>query len=94
MNIDFPILGATLPQASHIAGIGQTKLKELIRNGDIETFVVGCRRLVYVPSLQAYIESRRGQQGDPRRNNTVAKAGGRRPRKTAAADPAIVRSVP
>jgi hypothetical protein len=64
-----------------------TTVKGLIRDGVLETFTIGCRRLVLYESLQRLVDERRKQPGDPRRNTAVPKAGERRPRKAEATAP-------
>ena len=84
MTTEIPILAASIPVTAHSLGLGMTKTKELIRDGTLETIAIGHRRLVLFASAQRYIESLRGQQGDPRRNKAVPKAGERRARKAEA----------
>jgi hypothetical protein len=74
-------LAMPIPRTADVIGHGITKTKELIRDGILETVVSGHRRLVLYASAERYIESLRGQGGDPRRNTAVPKAGERRPRK-------------
>jgi hypothetical protein len=80
MAADLPIVGLTLADACRIAGVGQTTMKSEIRNPDneIETFTIGCRRLIVYETLKRYLDRRRANPGDPRRNLAVAKAGERR----------------
>ncbi len=82
--IELPILAAPIPATARSMGLGETKLKELIRDGILETVVIGHRRLVLFVSVQRYIESLRDQPADPRRNQAVPKAGERRRRKAEA----------
>ena len=83
--MDLPLLAAPIPRAADILGLRETKLKELIRDGALETIAIGHRRLVLYASMQQYVESLRGQSGDPRRNTAVPKAGERRAGKAEAA---------
>jgi excisionase family DNA binding protein len=48
----------TIKEACKAAGLGRTKLYELIKNGTLETSTVGRRRLVLVPSLLKSIRFR------------------------------------
>jgi excisionase family DNA binding protein len=83
--MELPILAAPIPKAADILGIRESKLRELIRDGALETIAIGCRRLILYSSLQRFVESLRGQPNDPRRNRAVAKAGERRHRAAAQA---------
>jgi excisionase family DNA binding protein len=46
----------TIEEASDVSGIGRTKLYELIGAGQIETLMIGRRRLIRVPSLLRLLE--------------------------------------
>jgi hypothetical protein len=81
---ELPILAVTIPRAANIVGVGESTLKGLIRDGVVETITIGHRRLALFSSLERLIESRRGQGGDPRRNDAVPKAGERRRNRTPA----------
>jgi excisionase family DNA binding protein len=85
MTIELPILGVTIPEASRILGCKDSTTKKLIREGEVETFTIGFRRVVVLETLQQYVDRQRANPGDPRRNTAVPKAGERRPRKTGAA---------
>lgn len=45
-------LTVTVPKALQISGLGRTKLYELISRGEIDTVLVGTRRLVVFESLR------------------------------------------
>jgi hypothetical protein len=68
MTTDFPILAMPIPRAADTIGLKETALKALIKDGTIETILIGKRRLVLFDSMKKYIESRRGKPGDARRN--------------------------
>jgi excisionase family DNA binding protein len=78
---DLPILGVTIPEAARILGCGQTKVKDEIRDGGLETYTLGHRRLVLYASMLRLVVVRRNNRGDPRRNTAVPKAGERRVQK-------------
>lgn len=46
----------TVEEASEAGGIGRTKRYELIAEGRLETFLIGRRRLIRVPSLLRLLE--------------------------------------
>ena len=46
----------TIKEACNAAGMGRTKLYELIKGGEIKTVAVGRRRLVQVPSLLGFLK--------------------------------------
>jgi excisionase family DNA binding protein len=48
----------TVKEACQAAGLGRTKLYELIKRGTLQTSTVGRRRLVIVPSLLDAIKFR------------------------------------
>jgi hypothetical protein len=47
----------TIDQAVQASGIGRTKLFELISDQQLETLLIGRRRLVKVPSLLKLLQS-------------------------------------
>jgi hypothetical protein len=51
-----PVLAVRISDATRLAGIGKTKLFELIANGTLETTTVGRRRLILYRSLRRLIE--------------------------------------
>jgi len=64
---------ATLKKFSEeIADIGLTRVNELIAAGEIETVVVGARRLVIVDSYCRYLDRQRAKPQDARRNKAGA----------------------
>jgi len=60
-------LAYTLSEACAAVGIKATKLAELLRDGEIESFTIGRRRLIRADVLEAYVDrvSGRGPQNDP-----------------------------
>ena len=50
------VLAYSVNDACAAAGIGRTKLYELINNGTLHTVLVGRKRLVNADSLQALVE--------------------------------------
>ena len=50
------VLAYPVKDACHAAGIGRTKLYELIKNGTLRTVLVGRKRLVNADSLRALVE--------------------------------------
>lgn len=49
-------LAVRVSDATHLTGIGKTKLFELIADGTLETTSIGRRRLILYRSLQQLIE--------------------------------------
>lgn len=47
----------TIDQATEASGIGRTKIYELIGDRQLETLLIGRRRLVKVPSLLKLLQS-------------------------------------
>jgi hypothetical protein len=65
-----------------IADVGQTKIRELIRDGRIETVAIGKRRLVVVDSYRRLIqEELNGLPKDARRNDAVPALGSKAKKK-------------
>jgi hypothetical protein len=65
-----------------IADVGQTKIRELIRDGRIETVAIGKRRLVVVDSFRRLIqEELNGLPKDARRNDAVPALGSKAKKK-------------
>jgi excisionase family DNA binding protein len=50
-------LTCTVDEACSVTGLGRTKLYELIGDGSIATTTIGRRRLVFIESLRALLES-------------------------------------
>ena len=46
----------TIKEACKAAGLGRTKLYELIEHGALKTSTVGRRRLVHIPSLLKFLK--------------------------------------
>jgi hypothetical protein len=82
---DLPILALSRPKASAVSGLGETALKQLERDGILETVVIGKRRLILFASLQRLLQSARGKPGDARRNPAALNEGFRRYRDAVAA---------
>ena len=75
-------LTATIPTMAIIADVGQTKIRELIRDGRIETVAIGKRRLVVVDSYRRLIqEELNGLPKDARRNDAVPALGSKAKKK-------------
>jgi hypothetical protein len=75
-------LTATIPTMAIIADVGQTKIRELIRDGRIETVAIGKRRLVVVDSFRRLIqEELNGLPKDARRNDAVPALGSKAKKK-------------
>ncbi|MHB2168020.1 excisionase family DNA-binding protein [Alsobacter sp. R-9] len=47
---------ATVHRARELSGLGNTKIYELIRSGELRSTQVGTRRLIFVDSLRALLE--------------------------------------
>ena len=61
-----------LPKFLAYSGMGETKARQLISSGEIESAVVVGRRMVIVPSYHAYVERQKAVPQDPRRNRAGA----------------------
>jgi hypothetical protein len=73
-----PPLAVPIPEACRLAGIGTTKLYQLIGDGLVETTTIGKRRLVIFRSLEALIDSGRSKPSDTPPNWTPPAPRGRR----------------
>ena len=62
----FGELARPVPDAAAALGVSVTTTYELIRGGEIETILVGRRRLVLNASLLAYVERQRTAEYQPR----------------------------
>jgi excisionase family DNA binding protein len=60
----------SIPEASRLTGIGNTKLYQLIGDGVVETTAIGKRRLVIYKSLEALVNSGRSMPSDTPANWT------------------------
>ena len=61
----------TLPLPKFLAycGLGETTVRKLIADGEIETAVISNRRAIIVPSYHAYVERQQAKpEQDARRN--------------------------
>ena len=47
----------TVPAALRYSGLGRTKLYEMLGNGEIESVLIGTRRLIVFASLKARLTS-------------------------------------
>lgn len=47
---------ASVNRAREISGLGNTKIYELIKSGELRSTLVGTRRLIFVDSLRALLE--------------------------------------
>jgi excisionase family DNA binding protein len=52
-------LAVSVARACELSSLGQTKIYELIGNGEIETITIGRKRLVIYASLEKFVEKRR-----------------------------------
>jgi excisionase family DNA binding protein len=50
----------TVPKAAKALGIGETKLREIIRNGEVPVLNVAGKILLLERDLETFLESRRG----------------------------------
>ncbi|HLI51003.1 MAG TPA: helix-turn-helix domain-containing protein [Thermomicrobiaceae bacterium] len=50
-------VSTTVPQASKLSGLSRSTLYVLMSQGEIESFKHGRRRLIYYPSLVAWVEA-------------------------------------
>jgi hypothetical protein len=73
-----PPLAVPVPEACRLAGIGTTKLYQLIGDGVVETTTIGKRRLVIYKSLESLINSGRSMPSDTPANWTPPAPRGRR----------------
>jgi excisionase family DNA binding protein len=55
MPSPLPTLSCTVPQAAAATGLGTTTIRQLIRTGEIRSFLCGRRRLVVFASLEAFV---------------------------------------
>ncbi len=62
-------LAYPIPEAADLLGVGYVKVYELIREGELETFRVGRRRLCSAAAIQRYIER---QEAEERRERAGA----------------------
>jgi hypothetical protein len=61
-----------LPRFLEYSGVGETKARELIKRGEIETAVIAGRRMIIVPSYHRFVERQKEQPQDARRNRSGA----------------------
>ena len=62
-----------IPDFCEYSGIGQTKARELIATGELQSAVIAGRRMVLISSYHEYVERcRANPQLDARRNKTGA----------------------
>lgn len=47
------------PDAAQMLGLGRSMTKQLVATGELETVLVGRRRLVIVQSIHEYVEKKR-----------------------------------
>jgi excisionase family DNA binding protein len=57
-------LTCSVKEALEASGIGRTKFYELVARGQIDTIMVGDRRLVKIQSLQELLEAERDRTDD------------------------------
>jgi hypothetical protein len=62
----------TIPKFKVYSNLGESKIRELIGAGEIDSTVVGGRRMIIVPSYHAYVERCRAAPHDARRNRAGA----------------------
>jgi hypothetical protein len=68
----------TIPGIMQLSGLGESKVRELIRVGPLETIAIGGRRLVVVASYLRMVEAElAGPPKDARRNNAIPAPGSR-----------------
>lgn len=51
-------LTVTVNEASRLLGVGRTKVNELMRAGDLESFMIGRRRLITMESIRRLVARR------------------------------------
>jgi hypothetical protein len=62
-----------LPKFLIYSGLGETKARQLITAEEINTAIVGGRRMIVIPSYHAYVERQMAlRQQDARRNKAGA----------------------
>jgi hypothetical protein len=61
-----------MPRFCEYSGMGETKARELIKAGVIDTAVVAGRRMIIVESFHRYVERQRENPADARRNRAGA----------------------
>ena len=59
-------ISVSVPAAITLSGLGRTILYEKFKTGEIETVLIGDKRLVLVASLEAFIERHRTAKFEPR----------------------------
>jgi hypothetical protein len=83
----------TLPLTKFLeySGMGETKARELIKSGEIETAVVVGRRMVIISSYHDYVQRQQQRPQDARRNRTgVVPAFGERGRPRRRSSPEAI----
>ena len=67
---------ATVPTMMRLTSLGESKVREMMRDGALETITVGARRLIVVASYLRMVEAElEGPPKDARRNNAVPAPG-------------------
>jgi excisionase family DNA binding protein len=56
MNIQDPIITATIGEFCRLSGLGRTKVYELLGDGTLASITFGKRRLIIIDSYRALIE--------------------------------------
>ena len=54
----------SVAEAAEILGLGETRLKELLRTGELRSFKVGSRRLVSARAINEYVERMEALEAD------------------------------
>ncbi len=62
-NYSLTPLAVSVATAKHMLGIGHTKLFELLKNNDqLESFLIGRKRLILLASIYAFVERQRAER--------------------------------
>ena len=59
--MDTPIITAPIGEFCRLSGFGRSRVYELIDAGELESVLIGKRRLIIVESYRQLIERRRGE---------------------------------
>lgn len=65
MNTYIEPIAVSVIEAARMLGIGETRMRELVQSGAVESRYKGSRRLVSVASLRAYFEGLPTERDEP-----------------------------
>jgi hypothetical protein len=61
-NSDVETLAVPVLKAGAVIGIGRTKTLELVKSGDLQSILIGRKRLILMASIRRYVEHRQAAQ--------------------------------